>query len=238
MAEKIFDLKGIKFVIGFVCHGMISPITTLCFIESIRSLMKVGVDINYVAQIGNSLIDCARNNVVQDFLTKTNGNKLVFIDCDMKWTPEDLARLMCWSVEYPIVAAAYSTKTDIDPKFVCLKDKDYDQIMENEYGLVKVNGIGLGFSIIDRSVFETMQPQTEIYEENDKQKKYRFFKTEVVNGKYMGEDIYFFNRWVKEFNGEVWVDPDINLGHIGSKAYKGNLREALIKWNEEVQQAA
>ena len=213
---------------------MVNPISVASFMVSFRDLTLSGITIDLVPQIGSSIIDFARNDTVHTFL-KTPAQKLIFIDTDMEWVPEELGRLMCWSTKYPIVAALYPTKTDINPQFKSLYSYHNDLIMENDYGLVKMEGISTGFSIIDRSVFEQMAPKTETYlAGSPKQETYRFFKTDVVDKQAIGEDIYFFSRWVKEFGGEVWVDPDINPGHVGSKVYKGNLREALVKYNEKV----
>ena len=37
------------------------------------------------------------------------------------------------------------------------------------------------------------------------------------------EDYGFCNRW-RELGGEVWCDPEIQLGHIGTKIYQGDVR--------------
>jgi len=235
--RETFDLKHIRFALGFVCHGMVNPISVASFMVSFRDLAAAGIQIDLVPQIGSSIIDFARNDTAREFL-KTPAQKLIFIDTDMEWVPDELARLMCWSTKYPLVAALYPTKTDVNPKYKFLISSN-EPVVENEYGLVPMEGVSTGFSIIDRSVFETMMPQTEVYwGGSPKEDTYRFFKTDVLNKDPIGEDIYFFNRWVKEFGGEIWVDPDINPGHVGLKVYKSNLRNTLVTYNEKVNQAA
>ena len=229
--KETFDLKGIKFIVGIMCHGMMPPLTALSFIDSFLMLTKSGVDINYTAQLDCSIVDYGRNEIVESFLNKTDGHKLVFIDCDMRWTPQDLVTLMCWSTRYPLVAAMYPTKIDGDSKYIAFYDKNKGLVCENEDGLVPIDAAGIGFSIIDRSVFNTMKPTTAVYKTKGGGIRHRYFKTTLINGNYTGEDVYFLDRWAKEFGGQVWVDPNVNPGHIGSKVYQGNLRQAMISYN-------
>jgi hypothetical protein len=43
---------------------------------------------------------------------------------------------------------------------------------------------------------------------------------------FWGEDFYFAERW-REMGGEIWVDPDVNFSHRGSKAWVGNFMDAV-----------
>lgn len=235
--KEVFDLSGIKFTVGIMCHSMMPAVTAISFIDSFRVLTHSGIHLNFVSELHNSIIDSARNNVVHEFLKLADSQKLIFIDCDMTWMAEDLARLMCISTKYPIVGAMYTTKSD-SPQFFGRYHYEDGLICENEYGLVKMKAIPTGFCIIDRSVFQDMMPITEKYHDNKNTDIYRFFKTTTESGKFIGEDIYFFERYTKLLGGEIWVDPDINPGHCGNKVYRGNLRESLVMLNKEGQQTA
>lgn len=237
MAEEQIDLRHTHFTIGLPCYRDIPTYTALSLIDTFRFFDAAGIQLNYAIEMNNSIVDSARNNVVSMFLGRPDNEKLIFIDSDIVWEAVDLARLCCWSTKYPIVGAMYPTKNDGDHKFLgdYWKDPEHNnQVMQNEYGLVKMTGIGLGFCIIDKSVFETMMPETRQYIDSIHGNVYRFFSTsDDDTGNFVGEDIYFLRRWTKKFGGELWVDPTINLGHVGTKVYKGNLLESLIEFNNK-----
>lgn len=234
------SLEGKNFTIGFPNHsGTIPTYTALSLINSFRKFDEIGIPLNYVVELNNSIVDSARNNVVHTFLKDPNQQCLVFIDSDMMWDADDLLRLCGWSTQYPIVAGMYSSKSETDPKFLgdYWKDPECNQIMGNGYGLVKMTGLGLGFCAINRSVFETMIPTTRSYLDPRAagDKVYRFFDTrDPTTGDFIGEDIYFLRRWTKEFDGELWVDPFIKLGHIGQKVYRGDPVKAIETYNKKL----
>jgi len=47
------------------------------------------------------------------------------------------------------------------------------------------------------------------------------------SGGRIGEDIYFQARY-KEMGGTIWCEPDIDMGHIGIKEWKGNFHKHLM----------
>jgi hypothetical protein len=40
--------------------------------------------------------------------------------------------------------------------------------------------------------------------------------------------------YIKHTGKDIWVDPEIELGHVGSKIYKGKLKDALLKVDGQV----
>lgn len=231
------SLEGKNFTIGFPNHSMQIPTyTALSLVDSLRYLDRSGVDINYIAELQNSIVDSARNNLVHQFLKEPLHQTLIFIDSDMMWSPDDLLRLCCWSTMYPVVAGMYSSKSDTDPKFLgdYWRDPEVNQVMANEHGLIKMTGIGLGFCAIRREVFETMKEKTRTYKDPRCGDVYRFFSTTTEGGDFIGEDIYFLRRWTNEFGGELWVDPEIKLGHVGQKVYRGDLVKAITAYNKQL----
>ena len=237
MSEEQIDLRNTKFTVGIPCYGNLPIFTAISLIDTFRFFDHAGIQLNYAIEIGNSIVDSARNNVVHMFLKESDHQKLIFIDSDIVWNAEDLARLCCWSTKYPIVAAAYPTKVEGNHKFLgdYYRDPDNEnQVVQNEYGLVKMTAIGLGFCIIDRSVFEMMSPDTCKYKDSvHGENVTRFFATTTDKDQFVGEDIYFLRRWTKQYGGDLWVDPTINLGHVGTKVYKGNFLDSLIYFNNE-----
>lgn len=239
MSDLYIDLKDKNFTIAMPNHSMQIPMyTALSLVDSLRFLDQRNVDINYTVELQNSIVDSARNNLVHRFLQEPSHQTLIFIDSDMMWTPEGLLRLCCWSTLYPIVAGMYSTKNAKDPKFLgdYWKDPEMNQVMGNEHGLIKMTGIGLGFCAIKRSVFEVMKESTTTYTDPMYEEPvHRFFDTrDPETGSFVGEDIYFLRRWTKEFGGELWIDPEIQLGHIGQYIYRGDVATAITAFNKKL----
>jgi hypothetical protein len=53
-------------------------------------------------------------------------------------------------------------------------------------------------------------------------------------GQYWGEDYFFAERW-REMGGHVWVDPDIEFTHRGSKDWKGNFIHSVRSAQSQAQ---
>lgn len=228
------DIRGIEFTIGFPCNHTLPTLTATSLVNTVRDFSQIT---SIVYEIGNSIVQSARNNVVHQFLQNKKSQKLIFIDSDMVWKSKDLMQLCGWSSIYPIVAGIYSTKIEGDQKFLGDYKRGESGLVEmNEHGLVKLTALGLGFCVIDKSVFETMMLTTETYYDNKGIGPiYNFFDVGVKDGHLVGEDIHFFRRWVNEFNGDIWVDPDLEIGHLGSKVYYGGSpRTAIEQFNERL----
>lgn len=201
-----------------------------------QQLASAGIKSNLIYEKSNALIDYSRNRLVHKFLNDTKCQKLVFIDTDIVFKWEDLERLLTFSSKFPIVVGTYCAKQDV-PKFFInpVYDEHGKVVVNEELGLVSVSGVGAGFTIIDRSVFETMQPVTPTFTVHD-EVHHQYFATGIVDGHYFGEDIWFFNRWVKEFGGQVWLDPAISLKHVGTKTYDHNFASFYFNFIEQAEQ--
>jgi hypothetical protein len=202
--------------VGIPCYREVVPIEQMtALVETVYQLRTKGVKVAIATERGNALIDMARSRLVDKFLNNTDYQKIFWLDDDIIFTPDDFERLLAWSTLYPIVAATYPVRQDPVKFFIRQETNQWDQ---NEYGLFKIIGTGLGFCIMDRSVFETMVPDTSTFIVEDKEIKH-FFKIESENGVYFGEDIYFFKRWHDKYGGSVMLDPSIDLKHVGQNAY-------------------
>jgi len=186
------------------------------------------VDMQWGAE--SALIDLCRNRLVKRFLNETTAQKLFFLDSDIIFQAADALKLLGWSEAYPIVGAAYPVRKD-PPKFFIKLDPGVVEL--NEHGLLEVSGFGAGFVVIDRSVFEKMKPLVAEIETNTEPLT-QYFDIRVLNGKYLGEDISFYVRWKEECGGRIFIDPNINLKHVGSKTYEYKLLDYLNNVLERV----
>ena len=107
-------------------------------------------------------------------------------------------------------------------------------------GLIPVLDAGTGFMMIRREVIDKMikqYPETRYTNDLNTDPKlnpyfYALFDTmiEPDTKRYLSEDYTFCRRWQK-MDGEIWMDPSINLDHYGSYAFQGNIAEqfTLVK---------
>ena len=194
----------------------------MCHAVSMLHKEGVTVDIQWGAQ--SALIDLCRNRLVKRFLTESNAQKLLFLDSDIIFKAPDLVRLFQWSQFYPVVGATYPLRKEPAKFFINHLDGAFET---NKDGLVKVGGFGAGFVIIDRSVFESLNTVVESIETSEGESLKRFFDIRVIDGRYLGEDISFYKRWIDECAWAVYLDPSINLKHVGTKEFDYKLIDYL-----------
>src|SRR5262249_13388675 len=99
-------------------------------------------------------------------------------------------------------------------------------------GLIAAKQVGAGFLRVRRDCLEQMiraygdlkyMPPPVAGETTA---RYALFDTSLDGEELVGEDYTFCNRW-RAIGGTIWVDPDLKLQHIGIKAFRGTLRDAL-----------
>jgi hypothetical protein len=104
------------------------------------------------------------------------------------------------------------------------------EVEANEYGCIPVNGLGLGFTCVQRTVIEKIAERSPklIYPDVDEGPVPRIFRCDERDGWARGEDIAFFDD-VRELGFQPWLDPTIELGHIGAKEYRAKFSDHLIQ---------
>lgn len=164
---------------------------------------------------GDSLVSRSRNVLAAEFL-KSDCTHLLFIDTDLIFSPEHVARLV--SHDKDIVAGLYPKKQR-KLAWVCnmIAGEEPD-----ENGLQRIAYAGTGFLMISRRVFERMieaYPQIayrpDAGEEGD---KWDLFPVGVHNGRYLSEDWFFCQRAL-ELGFDVWADTRVVLKHVGEMIY-------------------
>ena len=184
----------------------------------------------YLTQIsGCSLITKARNALVADFL-ESDATDLLFIDSDIIFKSDDVLRLLALSGNKDITAGAYPRRAK-DKKFFTDIYLDEQNQIEFRDGMLRVDRIGTGFMLIRRHVLETMKanhPEWGYYNNVNDRTDYALFDFELKNGEYYGEDYTFCNR-AKADGFSIYLDPEINLPHIGTEEYSNHFGEEVIK---------
>lgn len=198
----------------FYCHSAI---------RLSESLMISGLEHDWLFA-SDSLVPRVRNNMAATFLG-TDYRKLLWIDADIRFQPEDVAKL--WNLDAEVCCAAYPMKRPDAPLSAWVGGRLVKD-MDNLPVPVPVDYAGTGFMMIDRSVFERMRADTPEIEHREgnpgtpgTRKCWAFFDCGVVDGVYLSEDYWFCRKW-REMGGEILLDPTIRLGHVGAFVYEGN----------------
>lgn len=186
-----------------------------------ESCLTSGLDVNWLTTGNESLVQRARNTSVMTFLG-THYQKLMFIDADIEFQPEDVAKL--WNMDADIAVAAYSMKRKDNP-LSAWADGKLLEIEESTPNPLTVDYAGTGFMMIDRGVFEKMKnewPEIEHIEGQDLTPCWAFFDCKVEDDKgkrvYLSEDYYFCKR-ARELGYEIKMDTSIRLGHWGTHRF-------------------
>ena len=111
-------------------------------------------------------------------------------------------------------------------------DKNDSGTIRTEDGLVKLKDAATGFMLIKREVIEKMiAAYPELYFNNDLNMDAEFAKWtylffdcihEKDTKRYLSEDYAFCRRW-QALGGDVWLDPCINLDHVGHFTFRGSV---------------
>jgi glycosyltransferase involved in cell wall biosynthesis len=185
-----------------------------------------GVNVFAIYMSYDSLVQRARNDIIQLALEQ-DVDDLVFIDCDIDWTPADFFKLLEHDVD--VVGGIYPKKGDHEEYPV----KALNNVMNFEKnGLIEVEGIATGFLRLTKRAIQKVWENSEEYTEPHKPKPIRMvFNIDIVNGQLVSEDIIFCMKW-RELGEKVWFDPSINLSHVGTKRWNGN----FLSWLEKIKQ--
>lgn len=176
-------------------------------------LRRIPMDLCTVA--GSSIVTDARSVVVHHFLA-SDKKYLFWIDSDVSWHPNDFLKVLALATSYSVVAGTYPLKRD-SKEFVIRTDSEPYAV--NQHGLVRVEGLGLGFTCVKREVIERLaETKPMVHLEGPNLHVRDVFRLENLGGRRFGEDMAFFSD-VRDLGYDVWLDPTLEIGHVGAKEY-------------------
>lgn len=219
------SLAGLSVMVG-IPAGRDLPALTVKSLMATQSLcMERQVPFQLGMVVGSAVVQWARDEVVDLFL-QSNATRLFWIDSDMVWEPEQFMRLLALSQYRDVICAAYPAKKD-QPTFYVNWDEKAG-LVQGEYGLLEINGLGLGFTVMHRKVVEQLVANApRVVDDVSKRDLAAVFRIGTTHdGRRQGEDMAFFQD-IRGLGHKVWLDPSIDLGHIGTKQYTGTIRDAL-----------
>lgn len=219
-----FDVSGLRVMIGMpILDGKKAWETEQSLLDTRAAMAKTSMHLEERYVIGCSIIEMARSKIVHQFLD-SDCNRLFMIDADIVWRPEDFIRLCALSTRMDVVGGTYPAKK-LPTRFMLKWDGG---LSLNEYGCASIHGMGLGFTVVARSVIEGLvwsSPRLKFSGE-DVRRPHFFGCGENDAGEFEGEDMKFF-RSVRGKGHPVWLDTTLNLGHVGSYVYRGSVRDAM-----------
>ena len=182
--------------------------------RTVQELNRVGLAFDWLTERNESLVHRARMEMCATFL-KTEHSHLFWVDADIEFTPEDVAKL--WNLETDIAVGCYAMKKRDAQWYAAWKDGQLVKDLDQFKGPIEVDYAGTGFMLIAREVIERL---TEIHGtwEGANGPVPAIFMTPIHNGGLESED-YHFCRIAREAGFKVVMDPSVRLKHWGSYAF-------------------
>lgn len=228
--EKLPDKR--KICLGLLSYdGKVHCRTMMCMVQAVMQCAAKGWGFTYILRESDSMVARGRSFLASQFLENPGAKDctdLVFVDTDLTWDGDEFVRL----IEHPVdvVGAAYPYK-DESGDFPLRWPPDG---LFEENGLWVVHAVTPGFFRVTRKALLKIANEMPWLEFKDRgspegQRNWMFFDNIQRPSGVYDEGYIFCERW-RQVGGKVFLDPSMNLKHIGLKAYShGNIREWLDK---------
>lgn len=219
------SLDGISVFLAMPVHQPLHHLTTTSLIETIALLRAHSVPCEMQFQSGGAVVE-NRIKITDTFL-KSNKTRMFCFDSDMVWRAEDVIKFLRLSQQLDVVCAAYPTKQEPPNYLVSFVDR---RIEPNDDGCFEIAGTGLGFTVLRRDIVENLAsraPRVKLVGYPGTWPG--IFRWEYKGEDLVGEDMGFFAD-IRALGYKVWLDPSVELGHVGTKIYRGSIHD----WIERI----
>jgi FkbM family methyltransferase len=223
------ELIGKKLFIGVPVYQEMKTTFVQCLL-ALQAQKPLPIDIRFAQGDG---VARSRNHLTAEFL-QTDCTHLLMIDCDLLFSAEHVARIVGHDV--PVVGGAYPKKQEGDLEWVINTLPDQSRTPDAN-GLLPVRYVGTGFICVQRAVFEQMRanyPHSRYRADyGDRREEFDYWPMSVYRkdpadpGRYLSEDWFFCQRWL-DLGGNVYLDTQTILKHIGQAVYPLRTQEAEI----------
>lgn len=244
----ISNLRGKKVMLATPMYGGMGNTMYFSSVLQLQAMMISNkMQLYHCFMMNESLIDRARNGLANDFLTKSDAEYLLFVDADIQFRPEDVLAMM--SFEKDIICGPYPKKHINWPIIIEAVKHGHENpaILEKLVGeyvftpldentkmekIIRVSEAGTGMMLIHRSVFDKMKEKfpenfylsddSEVIRNEKKREMHAYFRTAIVDNRYLSEDYYFCHKW-REIGGDVWLFPWSQCTHYGTYGFQGSV---------------
>lgn len=200
-------------------------------LDSIRNAVPVldeaGIEHQMVSEIGNPYISQARNVMLRKALD-AKADKIVFLDHDISFDPEDLLKLV--TTEGDVVSGTYRFKQAEEKYMGTLYGTAEDTPIVRKDGCINAEWVPAGFLMVTEGAVHRF---IEAYPNLCYGKRYAphidLFNYGAHNWVWYGEDYSFSRNW-NDCGGKIWLIPDLNICHHSeTESFPGNYHMFLRK---------
>jgi glycosyltransferase involved in cell wall biosynthesis len=248
-AKKAFYRPRIKLIIAtpfYELKGFSPYISSM--VQTAKILTQLGMEFEFWELSGDSYVHRARNTICARFLEDPDATDLFFIDSDMQWNTEALINMVM--LPEAIVAGSYPTKNNWGSWTSIPHFEEGEDGKKHPRGRVLPDGTALLLAFVVAGGFLRIKRKALLdYQNHYKDFRYKepaadpaapdriyteFFATQRDGEFLYGEDMLFSKR-LREMGMEMWIYPNVNMGHFGIKGWVGNYHEHL-KGNMKAQE--
>ena len=249
-------LREMNIFFATPCYGgVVTDQYFLSMFKLSQVLMQYGIKFRITTLRNESLVTRARNILTAMFLEDKSSTHLMFIDADIEFEPDSIIRML--AMDKDVIAGAYPKKTinwdqvrraaeqgktdlaEYGADYaINLKVQPGTNKVRTSMGAVEVLDASTGFFIVKREAIEQMvEAHPELHYKNDSSIDSKFnpycyalwdTMIDPEDRRYLSED-YTFCRRHQKLGGEIWVDPNTKLNHVGSFTFNGNLNNMIKK---------
>ena len=225
---------------GFFAQGLL---------KTQQILPQNGMSVSFSFLFNESLIQRGRNLLAHQFM-QSSATHLMFIDADIRFNPFDIVQMV--KADKDIICGIYPKKEiNWDTVRGAMERGVPNEQLKNHTGAFVVNLVGYenqvtvpinepleiwnggtGFMLIKREVMEGLVDKLPTYLNNvldiknpdNGQRITEYFATliEEESQLLLSEDYYFCKK-AREHGYKVWAAPWVNLAHVGTYAFEGQL---------------
>lgn len=167
--------------------------------------------------ISASLIDVARDDLVDRFLRREELTHLMFVDGDLGWSPDAIGRMVLREAD--VIGGVYPYKADKEGyPYQAAAGPHVDRVRE-------VRRLPGGFLLLSRKAVEALAAGADRYRVIDGDKEHtvaRVFDIPIIEGSIVSEDYRLCDK-LRELGFRIWCEMDINFTHRGPRTWQGNL---------------
>ena len=247
------ELSKKKLLVGMPCYGgMMTGMTAKGLLDLQGLAAQYGIDVKFSFLFNESLIQRARNYIVDEFLNRTDSTHLMFIDADIAFNPHDIIAMIALDKEiiggpYPKKSIEWGQLKKAIDKNPALPVDEYPKltgslVFNPVHGMEKfsvsepleVSEIGTGFFLAKREVFEKFQeahPEYMYKPDHVGQANFdgsreicSFFNVFIdpASRRTLSED-YCFCHQCRKLGMKVWICPWMQLSHVGTYVFQASL---------------
>lgn len=184
---------------------------------------------------GDPYLSKVRCKLMTKFLEDfPEAHSFFFLDDDIGWPAHKAVEFICNPT--PVMAGIYPKKMDdVDFPVILAGDPETGKAY-TEQGFYMAREVPTGFLRIKREVMEALATSSDKFVDLIGGKRVEFYEmckmgtdAKDANGWWTGED-YDLSRRITALGYQLWVDPDIEFTHRGTKAWRRKLSDFVEKF--------